>query len=152
MKTIPLTQGREAIVDDDDFMPLLRYRWHFGGRYARRADYPNRNLIPMHRQVLSVPDDMDVDHINGNGLDNRKSNLRICTTKENCSNRKINKNNKSGFKGISWSKKGGAWSASIGVNNKRLHLGYYKNKEDAARAYNHAAKILHGEFANLNKI
>jgi hypothetical protein len=152
MREIPLTRGHIAIVDDEDFFPLLKWKWHSDGRYARRADYPNRNLIWMHRHILLAPSVLDVDHINGNGFDNRRANIRACLPSENTKNRKISKNNKSGYKGVIWSKKGTAWSASIGVNNKRLHLGYYQTKEEAAMAYNNAAKILHGEFAKLNII
>ena len=93
---------------------------------------------------------MHVDHINGNPLDNRKSNLRICTNAENQRNRGVNKNNTSGYKGVCWAKQNKKWKARIKHNGKLIHLGYYKDKEEAARAYDKKAKELHGEYAYLN--
>ena len=93
---------------------------------------------------------MHVDHINGNPLDNRKSNLRICTNAENQRNKGVYKNNKSGYKGVHWFKRDKKWQAQIKHNNKSIHIGLYEDKEEAARAYDKKAKELHGNFKNLN--
>ena len=104
----------------------------------------------IHRLIMDAPKGMDVDHINGNPLDNRKSNLRICTHTENNRNRGANKNNTSGYKGAYWHKQNKKWRAQIVRNNKAIHIGLYESKEEAARAYDKKAKELHGEFAYLN--
>ena len=106
----------------------------------------------MHRVIMDTELNMIVDHLNGNGLDNRRSNLRNCTHAENMRNRKINKKNRSGFKGVSYYTKDNKWRAMIKFNNLRIHIGFYIDPKDAARAYNEAAVKYHGEFANLNKI
>ncbi len=106
----------------------------------------------MHREILGLDhgDRRQVDHINGDGLDNRKENLRICDTSKNVINRSIGKINTSGYKGVNWRKKSKKWVARIGFNNKRIYLGDFNNKEDAARAYDTAALKYYGEFAKLN--
>ena len=93
-----------------------------------------------------------IDHIDGNSLNNQKNNLRICTQSQNCSNQKIGKSNTSGYKGVSYNKGQGKYNSRIRFNKKLIHLGYFVNLKDAARAYNEAAVKYHGEFANLNKI
>ena len=152
MKRILLTQGQYAIVDDEDLERISHWKWHFGGGYARRGNYPSWRLIYMHREVLNVPSHLDCDHINGNRLDNRKINLRVCTHAQNTKNRKLSRNNRSGFKGVHWRERDKKWSASIGIEKRRMYLGYFETREEAATSYNNAAKVLHGEFANLNKI
>jgi len=93
---------------------------------------------------------MHVDHINGNPLDNRKSNLRICTHAENSNNTGPRKNNTSGYKGVYWAKRNKRWLAQITHNGKQVYIGHYKDKEEAARAYDAKAKEFQGEFAYLN--
>ena len=93
---------------------------------------------------------MPTDHINGDGLDNRKQNLRTCTHTENMRNRGKSKNNTSGFKGVSWHKRGKTWDAKIAHNKKLMHIGSFKDKEVAAKAYDRKAIELHGKFAKLN--
>lgn len=102
----------------------------------------------MHRLILNLLGNQQTDHINGNGLDNRRSNLRICNHADNMKNRKIAKNNRSGLKGIWYSAKHRGWRAQIRSNGVRYHLGCFSNAEDAHEAYWQAAKKLHGEFAN----
>jgi hypothetical protein len=92
------------------------------------------------------------DHVNGNTLDNRKSNLRICSFSDNNKNRKISKNNSTGYKGVVYDKRNKKFIAKIGLNKKQIYLGYYIDPIDAARAYNAAAIKYFGEFANLNII
>ena len=103
----------------------------------------------MHRQILHLTSpNILVDHINGNGLDNRRENLRICTHSQNCRNRRISSINKCGVKGVTKYKD--QWKATIFINKKQCHLGYYDNKRDAGKAYDKKAKEVYGEFAYLN--
>ncbi|MBW8041782.1 MAG: Fis family transcriptional regulator [Planctomycetes bacterium] len=103
----------------------------------------------MHRMLINVPEGYVIDHINGLSLDNRKANLRPATIAQNAWNSK-KRNPRSGYKGVWFAKEKGLWRAAIVCNRKRIHLGYYKNKTDAAKAYDKAAKKYHGEFAVLN--
>lgn len=112
----------------------------------------NKNGGKLHRLIMNAPDGMAVDHINGDITDNRKSNLRICVNSENLRNRGAQRNNKSGYKGVSWHKPTGKWVAMICINKKRKYLGVFINKKDAAIAYNEASIKYHGEFAYINKI
>ena len=105
----------------------------------------------MHREVIEVPRSMDVDHINQNGLDNRKANLRPAThTQNNCNRKKFSKNTYSKYKGVCWKKKIKKWTAQIGFNNKMIFLGYFHDEVAAAKAYDQAAIKYHREFAALN--
>lgn len=106
--------------------------------------------MSMHRFIMDAPKGQQVDHINGNKLDNRKSNLRICSHSENLRNQRKPKDNKSGFKGVSWHKGAKRWCAEIRSNGKRHHLGYFDTAEDAAKAYDIAATLIHGDYARLN--
>ena len=154
MNYIELTQGKYTIVDDEDLKEVSKYKWYFSNGYARRdAGYGiNRERIKMHRFILNIPKNVQVDHKNGDTLDNRRENLRICTKAENLRNRKIGKNNTSGYKGVDWFKNRNLWRAKIKYNNKLIHLGYFQTKIDAAKAYNNAAIKYHKEFSRLNKI
>jgi hypothetical protein len=158
MKQIPLTQGKFAIVDDEDYDFLIQWKWHLSNRgYARRNNYVegvivNPKSILMHRVILGDPIGFQVDHINGDKLDNRKSNLRVCTTGENARNRGKNKNGTSGYKGVHFYKAYRKWQSHIMHERKMVWLGYFDTAEKAALAYNEAATKLHGEFAHLNKI
>jgi hypothetical protein len=152
-KIITLTKGKETIVDDEDFEELSKHKWHCSHGYAARsywcAPYKHKTIF-MHREIMCVPPEMDTDHINGNELDNRRENLRICVHAENRRNSKKNANNISGYKGVSWSKGHEKWKAVIKISYKQEHLGYFKNVLDAARAYDKAAKNIFGEFARTN--
>jgi hypothetical protein len=153
MKEIPLSQGKVAIVDDDMFEELSKFKWYFNKGYAVRQTpgrHIDRKKICMHREIIRTPDDLETDHINHNTLDNRRENLRICTVAENQHNQNIQKMNTSGYKGITWIPSYQKWKAMIRVNNKRVFLGYFKSSVDAAKAYDEAAKKLHGEFAKTN--
>jgi hypothetical protein len=166
MREIPLTQGEVALVDDADFDWLMRYKWcvlhHARGRgywYAVRftrqgcgstKKRPRGRLIRMHRVIVSAPSRRFVDHINHNGLDNRRSNLRICTPSENVRHsRKALGNTTSRFKGVS-RVRGGFWVAMICVESKQIRLGRFADEVEAALAYDTAARELHGEFAVPN--
>lgn len=105
----------------------------------------------MHRLILNAPDHVRVDHRNGDGLDNRRDNLRYATTSQNCGNQRVGRNNTSGYKGVT-PRPSGKWRARIMYQRQCQHLGEYETKEDAARAYNEAALRLFGPFARLNPI
>lgn len=112
----------------------------------------NKNGKKLHRLIMNAPKGMSIDHINGDKSDNRKSNLRICTNSENLRNRGSQSNNTSGYKGVSWSKELKKWRTQICINKKHIHVGLFKDKIEAAKAYNEAAIKYHGEFAKLNEI
>lgn len=155
MKEIPLTQGKFAIVDDDDFEYLSQWKWHVcngpSGTYAMRNSKPidgNRHHIIMHRIINKTPEGYDTDHINGNGLDNRSSNLRTVTRSQNMWNRKKNSNGTSKYKGVYWHKQHRKWIANIQVNKKRYFIGLFIEEKDAAMAY---ATRASKEFKEYNK-
>lgn len=153
MKQIPLTQGAFAVVDDEDFAFLSQYSWYLISRkYAARdvRDDGTKKTVYMHRIVASAPNGMDVDHINRNQLDNRRSNLRVCTKSQNLANRPKQTNNKSGFKGVYYHKPLKKWTAQIAVAGRSIHLGVFKDPREAAMAYNKSAAEYHGEFAHIN--
>ena len=158
MREIPLTQGKVAIVDDEDYEYLMQWKWHLScNGYARRSvDFYKQNgkrsgySVFMHRQLISAPIQFKVDHINNNRLDNRRLNIRLCTDRQNSYNSKARKNNKSGFKGVC--KEGSCFRADISINGKKIYLGRFKCKIEAARVWNEAALKYHGEFAKLNEI
>ena len=154
---IPLSQGKFAIVDDGDYDWLNQWKWCISsGGYAIRVQHigyfngkKKQKTFRMHRIIMNAPDDMDIDHINGNALDNRRCNLRICTISQNLCNQKKTRG-KSKYLGVDWHKIAKKWRAAIQINKKRYYLGCFISEIDAARAYNEAAKKLHGEFARLN--
>jgi len=147
---IPLTQNAHATVDTEDLGLLDEYRWRLAKRlqlrYARR-DVGGKTVY-MHRVIMNAPAGMQIDHINGNGLDNRKANLRLCNHTQNQRNARKRKRASSRFKGVNWHCNG--WVARICVNRKRINLGRYKVESEAAQAYDAKAVELFGEFANLN--
>ena len=152
MKRIQLTQGHAAIVDDEDYELLSRFKWHFHrvkGREYGYARTSGKNKILMHRLLL---DAVQVDHANGNRLDNRRENLRSATQSQNGTNRGCRADNTSGYKGVSFNKATQKWHAYIKHSQKRYHLGFYATPEEAAQAYNIAASRLFGEFAAFNKV
>jgi hypothetical protein len=104
----------------------------------------------MHRQLIMPLKGLQVDHINGNGLDNRKANLRICTPSQNGCNRNRISRSQSGFKGVRWLKERCNWRAEIGLYSRHYNLGSFSSAIEAALAYDKAARELHGEFAHLN--
>ena len=157
MVKIDLGNNQFALVDFEDYEYLNELKWHIyksgNNFYARTIVYENKKRIAilMHRLILE-PKGKCIDHINGNGLDNRKCNLRICERHQNALNRKKNINNLSGFKGVSWFKSSQKWRAQIQYKKIVYHLGVFEKRIDAARAYNQAAQKYHGEFAKLNEI
>ena len=179
MKTITVESPKYGtqyiLVDDDDYELVSQYTWTVvkkssGKLYARtKIPHPSGEMIErkdkkgkyrrkraalmMHTLIMKTPEGYYIDHINPKRtLDNRKSNLRVCTHQQNCFNRSLSTLNKSGFKGVCYDKnhKSKKWRAYITHNAKNMSLGSYKTKEEAARAYDEKAKELFGEFAHLN--
>lgn len=141
MRTIELTQGKVAIVDDNDYALLSNHRWCFHGKgYAcsRIAD----RLVLMHVFLLGKKKGLEVDHINQNKLDNRRGNLRHVTRSVNMFNVGLRSTNKSGFKGVSWDKRRGKWRATIKLNYKQIFNVSFLNKQDAVIARQEAFKHL----------
>lgn len=148
------------LIDQELFEYLSQWTWreNHNGYVSRVEKHPDgrpkhQRTVIMHRTITNTPSDMVVDHINGDKLDNRKQNLRICTVGEN--NRNVNVcRNPLGYKGVKRRKitKMESYNARIHVGNKRLHLGTFRTPEQAAIAYNEAAVKYYGEFAALNKV
>jgi len=159
MKEIQLTKGYVAIVDDEDYEELSKHKWYAQTKrfvqYAKRACYKNGDqiTISMHRIITNCPDGMQVDHINHNGLDNRKENLRICTNQENSRNQMKHISTTLGMvKGVVISKciKSKPYKARIRYNGKAKDIGYFATIEEAALAYDKKALELFGQYAQLN--
>jgi HNH endonuclease len=148
---VPLTRGKVAIIDAEDAEAVLPFKWCARGPYAM-SNLGNKCLVYLHRFLLSAPPGFEVDHIDGNGLNNRRSNLRLATRGQNRQNSRIRSNNVSGYQGVSWNSGRGMWRADIRLNGRAKFLGHFQMKEQAAIAYNDAARILFGEFAHLNHL
>lgn len=138
----------ETIIDIEDINKVKNIGWHITPEKRNTKYCLSNKGILLHRLLINAPEDKVVDHINHNGLDNRKSNLRICTNQENICNCEIPKNNKSGCKGVYWAKYKQKWTVQITINNKTKYIGRYKNLEDAIKARQEASKKYYGEFAN----
>jgi len=160
VRIIPLTKGKFAIVDPDDYHWLSKYNWHvvttngfyYAARRARVSECRSRGTVFMNREVLKPPRNLLADHRNHHTLDNRKSNLRPATYVENGRNRrKVTKRNKSSkYKGVSFHKSKKRWRAVISYQGRSIQLGEFKTELEAAKAYDKAAKFHFGEFACLN--
>jgi hypothetical protein len=156
MKEIPLTQGKFAIVDDDDYEKLMQHKWQAqkdkNTFYANRTIRVNgkRTALSMHREILGLKkgDGKLSDHRNRNGLDNRKENLRVVILSVNNHNRKKNKNNTSGYRGVCWNKD--RWYVNIGIGGGKISVGYFDDLIIAAKAYDKAVTQYRGKDAILN--
>lgn len=162
MKKIILTQGKYALVDDEDFDNLMQWKWQFSHGYAKRSKHlynikatkekkrtTKKTTIYLHRIIMGSGE--NIDHINGDKLDCRKSNLRYCNQTGNSRNKKGTTRKTSEYKGVCWAKREKTWKAQIGLPGARnKFLGHWKEEKMAALAYNVAAYKLFGEFAKLN--
>ncbi len=151
IRFIPLTKGKVAIVDAEDYERLSKYKWHTVISYKRFYAYRtfNGKNTAMHRFIMKPAEGLLVDHIDGNGLNNTKDNLRICTYQQNICNRKgWGKNSK--YKGLCWDKYNKKWRAQIHYNRKCRYLGVFEDEVEAAKEYDKEAIRLFGEFAYLN--
>lgn len=158
MKEIKLTQNQVALIDDEDFDLVSQYKWFAvkeDNTYYAHSNkwlYGKQVTIRMHRLIMNFPSGKQVDHKNRNGLDNRRENLRVCTHTQNCQNRKA-RNGVSIFKGVCYesnSRSKKKWRVRINYGKTRIHIGRFLTEEEAAKAYDKAAKKYFGEFANLN--
>lgn len=148
-----LTKGYYTIVDDEDFDALSQWKWSYSEGYAVRNERGSKPArIAMARQLMGSPINMQVDHINGDKLDNRRINLRICTHQQNQVNKNKRRVGTSKYKGVSWYSGRGKWMAQIAHMKKLVYIGLFENEEDAALAYNFKAAELHGEFARFNTL
>jgi len=153
MKEIPLSKGLFAIVDDEDYAGLMKVKWYvmagkcYAGRHIKRAGKQTTEY--MHRRILQAQLGEEIDHVNHNGLDNRRGNIRVCTRSQNHGNTKKFRGS-SNFKGVHWNKDRHSWHAQIRYKGKQIFLGRFTDGESAARAYDEAARQYFGEFAELN--
>jgi len=154
-----MAQPQYAKVDPADYKRLRKYEWFtkkggksfYSRRHAASGEKGKRQLTYMHQDVIEVPAGMVIDHINHDGMDNRSANVRAATYSQNMYHRrKCSGAKHSKYKGIQWDKTHRKWRASITFEKKVMHLGYFQNEIDAARAYDRAARQYHGEFASLN--
>lgn len=146
MKKIELTRGLFAILDDEDFDSINKFKWYARkGRYTwyasrkvmekdKTGKWKHKELIHMHRVINKTPKSLFTDHINGNGLDNTKNNLRSVTNSQNLLNSRIRADNSSGFRGISWHKSRKKWRVYISDNGKHRHIGLFNTLEEAIEA------------------
>lgn len=165
MKEILLTQGQVALVDDWNYERVNQYKWYAtrvgetfyavrwiklrSAKDAREIGLPRGGKIQMHRFIMNTPQGMETDHVNHNPLDNQEHNLRNCTHIQNIRNQFYNKGT-SKYKGVTWHKYAKKWMASIRRNGESVHLGYFSNEGEAAKAYDAKAVELFGEFAFPN--
>jgi hypothetical protein len=156
---IPLTKGHVAIIDAEDAPKVNGLSWYAlvsassEQIYAATRDKRVRGksaILLMHRLITDAPVGMMVDHENRNGLDNRKGNLRVCTQSQNMANQKRRSIGSSAYKGVSWSKWMNRWKACVQFNYRIVHIGYFSDEIDAAKAYDSKARELFGEYARCN--
>lgn len=163
MVEIPLRGGLVALVDASDVAAFLSVNWQVRtiGKPPNILQYAWRNIqkdngewttARMHRLIMDAPSGVEVDHINGNGLDNRRCNLRLCTRSENSQNMRKRNGTTSRFKGVCFFKRLGLWRARIMKDRREYSLGYFKDETAAAKAYNAAAVRHFGDFAKLNHL
>jgi hypothetical protein len=152
---VTLTRGKVATIDDGDLPLVSEYRWWarkslntwyaFGNKRGN-----SRERISMHRLIMGAIDGESVDHIDGDGLNNQRENLRRCTQAENMRNTRLRIDNQTGYRGVCYEKRRNLYIASISIDRRRISLGYFPDPINAARAYDQSAREHHGEYASLN--
>ena len=146
--------AEEILLDEEDKHFITDYKFNIStspnGNTRYALGYINGRTRLLHRLIMQPPANMLIDHINGNGLDNRKTNLRLANYSQNLANTGKHKNNKSSFKGVYWDKDKKKWRVTLSKNKKTIHIGVYVDKLEAAKAYDMAALKYHGEFARGN--
>jgi hypothetical protein len=153
---VTLTQGYEAIIGAADVPLVESWNWFAMVQshtvYAIRKEYngTKQRTICLHRVVMGEPEGLQVDHEDGDGLNNQRYNLRVASSFQNSHNRRVSSNNKSGFKGVCWNKGSGKWLAQIGFNSGKKYLGLFTSPEEAHAAYCQASKKYHGEFGRTS--
>lgn len=162
VREIPLTRGYVALVDEEDYERVAAFKWYvsmptgrgrsaYAHRMIRRASDGARAPLPMHRFILNAPDGLLVDHVDGNGLNNTRANIRLCTYAQNAFNTRPRKNKAtSKYRGVCWKKDANLWMVQIHANKKKERVLYFKTEVEAARAYDALAIRLHGAFAKTN--
>lgn len=153
MKKIQLTKNQYTVIDEEDFEKVSQYNWYFQsfGYAARKVGgFKKQKTVLLHRFIMDAKQGEEIDHINGDKLDNRKENLRFCTHRQNAVNQRIYSTNTSGFRGVY--AVGKKWAAQIYRYNKAIYLGSFETKELAAKARDEAARKEFGDFARLNFI
>ena len=136
-----------ALIDLDDIDKVKKYKWGLENNYVSASI--NGKRVKLHRLIMNCPDDKLIDHINHNTLDNRKINLRICTSSQNQMNTNKRIDNSSGVKGVNWNKSKERWQAYITIDKKYIYLGTFKNKDDAIKARNEAEEKYQKDFRRL---
>ena len=152
MKEIKMTQNMVVVVDERDYEELSKYKWRSDGKYAIRISslkLGKRRKIYMHVQIMGKIEGLEIDHINGNKLDNRRENLRHVTTAQNQQNAR-GKGGTSKYRGVCWNVNAKKWLAQIRINGEANYIGIYFSEKDAALEYNKAAELAWGEYARLN--
>lgn len=153
MKRVKLTCGKYALIDDEDFDRIEKHSWHLvkigSVFYAATGIWNGSNMTTyyLHRFIMNTPKRLVTDHIDGNGLNNQKSNLRVCTSSQNHMNTGLQKNNTSGYRGVMWYKRDKKWLAVIKIDKKLINLGKYKEKSKAIEIRSKAEKKYYKEFA-----
>lgn len=150
-------KDKEILLDDSDYDYFSKFKWYL--QYSGKNVYAQTKILVggvfrttyLHRLITDCPTGMVVDHINGNGLDNRRENLRICTHRDNCRNTD-SRTGTSKYKGVSWHESRNKWTAQIHADGVKYHLGYFMSEVVAAKAYNKAAEEFHEGYARLNVI
>ncbi len=151
-KKIELTQGYQVVVDDEDYESLATHNWYPYKSQCGIVYAVTSHSVRMHRVIMGLHkgDKKLIDHRNDNGLDNQKSNLRICTYRQNVQNKRKQKAIQSGHKGVSWNTSNKKWRSRIYANGKSVHLGLFTDVIEAAKTYDQAATRYFGEFARQN--